>query len=514
VAARKETRGQRVIRFIETFCLTPEGALVGQPIRLLPFQKKFIRDIFDRPANRRCRRALLSIARKNGKSALIACLVLAFLVGPEATLNASIIAGARSRDQAAVIFELAAKMVRLSPVLAPLIKVVPSTKELFGKEMGTHFRAISADAANAHGKSPRIAILDEVGQIAAPTDPFVDAIETSQGAHADPLLIAISTQAPSDAALFSQWIDDATRSGDPHTVCHVYAAPEGCTLDDPAAWAAANPALGAFRSKADLKTLVEKAQRLPQEEARVRNLFLNQRIAQERVWLAPTIWKANSAKPDLDILRRAERLALALDLSQRTDLTAAVLAAKDPDGFVHLLPYAFTPVVGIEQRSLRDKTPYDLWLKQGLLIGCPDATISYDFVAEWLKLEFDHQGFEPTDVVFDRWRIDQFKQAARAVSFAQGAVWQPVGQGFKDFSPRMESFETVLLNEKLRHGAHPLLNLGAAGARAVADPAHNRKLDKLKSTSRIDTLVAGVMAVHAVTEGATSSTFDVEALIG
>lgn len=89
------TRGDRVIKFIETYCPTPEGKLVGKPMRLEPFQKKFIRDVYDNPAVTRL--GILSIARKNGKSALIAGIMLAHLVGPEARLNSQIVSGARSR---------------------------------------------------------------------------------------------------------------------------------------------------------------------------------------------------------------------------------------------------------------------------------------------------------------------------------------------------------------------------------------------------------------------------------
>src|SRR5690606_2232523 len=103
------TRAERVIRFVEAYCVTPDGAHVGKPLKLAEFQKEFIRAIYDNPHG--TRRAYLSIARKNGKSGLIACLLLAHLVGPEAKLNSQIVSGAMSRDQAALVFNLASKMV-------------------------------------------------------------------------------------------------------------------------------------------------------------------------------------------------------------------------------------------------------------------------------------------------------------------------------------------------------------------------------------------------------------------
>jgi phage terminase large subunit-like protein len=179
----------------------PEGALVGRPIELLPFQKAFIKAIYDNPAG--TSRAYLSIARKNGKSSLIAAIALAHIVGPQARQNSQIISGARSRDQASLVYKLAEKMVRLNPALSKIVKPIPSQKTLIGLPMNVEYRAISAEAGTAHGLSPIVAILDEVGQVKGLHDAFVEAIETAQGAHESPILIAISTQAATDADLFS-----------------------------------------------------------------------------------------------------------------------------------------------------------------------------------------------------------------------------------------------------------------------------------------------------------------------
>jgi len=270
------TRGEKVCAFIEQFCPVPEGKLVGKPMKLMAFQRKFILDIYDNPKG--TSRAYLSVARKNGKSSLIAGIALAHIVGPEARQNSQIISGARSRDQAALVFKLAEKMVRLSPMLSKVIKVVPSQKSLVGLPMNVEYKAISAEAGTAHGLSPVLAILDEVGQVRGQQDAFIEAIETAQGAHDDPLLIAISTQAATDGDLFSIWLDDAKNAKDPRIVSHVYTAPEDCEVMDKSAWKAANPALGEFRSMTDMEDFAKQASRLPAKEASFRWLYLNQRI--------------------------------------------------------------------------------------------------------------------------------------------------------------------------------------------------------------------------------------------
>ena len=483
----------RVIEFIETFCRTPEGVHVGKPIKLADFQKQFIREVYDNPQG--TRRAILSIARKNGKTALIAGLMLAHIIGPVAKQNSQIVSGAMSRDQAALVFNLAVKMLQLNPALDGLYKYVESSKRIVGLSKNVEFRALSADGTTAHGLSPVLAILDEVGQVRGPMTPFVEAIITSQGAHENPMIMTISTQSPSDADLLSLWIDDAKRSGDPHTVCHLYAADSEAELLDPEQWKKANPALGLFRSERDLEEQLKQASRIPSMEAGARNLLLNQRISLESLWLAPGVWKSCGGAIDENVFRE-HSVTLGLDLSMRTDLTAAVMAAQDDEGVVHLKPFVFTPMQGLAERSARDRAPYEQWVRDGFLVAVPGATVDYEWVCEYLKGACDDMGVELATVEFDRWRIKEFKDAADRCGFAPFADWNEVGQGFKDFAPRIEKFEELLLQGKLHHASHPLLNMAAANAIAVRDPSGNRKLDKSKSTLRIDPIVASVMAAY------------------
>jgi phage terminase large subunit-like protein len=118
-----------------------------------------------------------------------------------------------------------------------------------------------------------------------------------------------------------------------------------------------------------------------------------------------------------------------------------------------------------------------------------------------------------SNIEFDRWRINEFKGACERVGFATEATWHEVGQGFRDFSPRCEAFQSEMLAKTLRHGNHPLFNMAAASAIAVSDPAGSIKLDKAKSSQRIDPIVAAVMAVFPITDGSVGQ-FDVLAMIG
>jgi phage terminase large subunit-like protein len=481
----KLSRAEKIIYFAENYCLVPEGPMVGQKIKLEEFQKEFIRAVYS--DTRKVRRAILSMAKKNGKTALIAILLLAHLVGPEAKQNTQIVSGALSREQASLVFELAVKMINLSPTLSAITRIIPSHKRLVGLKRNVEYRALSAEGKTAQGISPILAILDETGQVIGPKDEFIDAIVTSQGAHDNPLLIVISTQAQNDSDLLSIWIDDAQKSKDPRIVCHLYAAPEEADLLDEKAWHAANPALGVFRNFEDLKELANQAKRMPSSESAFRNLNLNQRTSKTTPFVSKTSWN-DCNKPPVPIGLCTEIYG-AIDLSARTDLTAFILLGYY-DGYWNVYPYFWTPGKGLEDRARRDRAPYDLWNKQGFLLTTPGATIDYEFAAANIaEIVAD---IELDGVAFDRWRIDILKKEFERIGIELPLVeW---GQGFKDMSPALDALEGLVLNKQLNHGAHPVLTMCASNSMITRDPAGNRKLDKTKTSGRIDGMVALAMA--------------------
>src|SRR5262245_33164937 len=159
---RKPTAAD-IIWFIENKCYVPEGKLMGTKFKLAPWQKAEIRRIYNNPVG--TRRAILSFGRKNGKTALAALLLLVHLIGPKAVANSQLYSAAQSRDQASLIFNLAAKIVRMSPELRDFVYIKDSGKELHCIKLGTKYRALSADATTAYGLSPAFIIHDELGEI-------------------------------------------------------------------------------------------------------------------------------------------------------------------------------------------------------------------------------------------------------------------------------------------------------------------------------------------------------------
>lgn len=488
------TRAERVIAFIEAYCRTPEGQKVGQPLQLAPFQKRFITEVYDNSIG--TRRAYLAMARKNGKTGLIAAILLAHIAGPEAVQNSQIVSGAMSRDQAALVFNLAAKMVQLNPDLAKLVRIVPSGKRLIGLARNVEYKALAADGSTAHGLSPVLAILDEVGQVKGPRSDFVDAITTAQGAYDNPLLIAISTQAPTDADMFSIWLDGAAASNDPRVVSHVYSAPEGCELDDEEGWKAANPALDLFRSRSDLEEQAQRAKEMPSAQNTFRVLCLNQRVNMFSPLIGKDEWFACRGDAEIE---PGEDVYLALDLSSVDDLTALVMLSADQTDRVQA--FIWKPEDVLERHGVRDNVDFRAWHEAGHLLTSPGRTIDPAVVA--MKIAELKDRFNVRSLAYDRWRIDALIKELDKLDIETtkedggGDALKLVdwGQGYASMAPAIDAFERAVLERSLVHPGNPVLTWNVANAIVTRDPAGNRKLDKAKARFRIDGAVALAMAL-------------------
>lgn len=505
--------GEKVIRFITKYCRVPEGKLVGQPIELDYFQRLFILAVYDNPNVTST--AILSIARKNGKTALIAALALAHLVGPPARVNSQVVSGARSRDQASLVFKLALKMVNLNPDLRKIIRDVPSSKTLLGLTMNTEYRALSAEGGSNHGLSPVLAIIDEMGQVRGDYDDFIEAIETAQGAYDDALEIIISTQAPTDADMLSIRIDDAIRSADPNVVCHVYSAdfyaqskdikPDEVHVMDEDAWRAANPALGKFRSSIEIAKWAKRADRMPSAENTFRNLYLNQRINRIATFISASTWAKGNREVDPKAFDG--EVWGGLDLAETTDLCAFVYGAKlrrhvpripalegEEDGYDwHLRAMFWKPEDTLLEHKKRDRVPYDKWVEDGFIRTTPGKAVDYEFVAHDIATELE--GLNVKGIAYDRFRFKTLEKKFQDLKDPVVLPFVEWGQGYVSMAPAMDQTELEFLNERVVHGGNPVMRMCAANAVVIMDPAGNRKLDKSKSTGRIDGMQAAAMMI-------------------
>jgi phage terminase large subunit-like protein len=483
------TRADRAISWIEAHCRVPEGKDVGKPVILREWQRDIIRRIYDNPHG--TRRAILSFGRKNGKSAISAFLNLLHLCGTEARPNSQLFSAAQSRDQAAVLFELAAKCVRMSPKLTPFVHIRDSRKELLCPGLGTLYRALSSESSTAFGLSPVFCCHDELGQVRGPRSSMYEALETATGAQEAPLSVIISTQAPTEADLLSVLIDDALAGHDPRVVCQVYTANVDLDPFSEEAIRQANPAFGDFQNAQETLSMAADAKRMPSRESEYRNLILNQRVEANSPFISQTVWNgcAAAVMPIDDI-----PVYGGMDLSSVRDLTALVLIGHVANTWqVH--PTFWLPADGLADKARGDRVPYDLFHKQGYLQTTPGRSIEYEYIAEYLRSVFDK--YRIRKIAFDRWNYEHLEPWLIKAGFPKEFLEEhfvKFGQGFQSMSPALRTLESDLLNQKIAHGGNPLLKMQAAHAVVQMDPAGNRKLAKDKSPGRIDGMVALTMA--------------------
>ena len=503
-----------IIRWIEKACYVPQGTLMGKQVRLSEFQKADIRKIYDNPVG--TRRAILSFGRKNGKTSLAALLLLVHLVGPKKRPNSSLFSTAQSREQAAILFDYASMMVRMSPILASAIEIKDGSKRLICPEIGSTYRALSAEATTAFGLSPSFVVHDELGLVEGPRFTLYEALETATGAQSDPLSVIISTQARNDTDLLSVLIDDALAGHDPRVVVSLHTAPKD---DDPFAIETikkANPAFNVFLNPREVLAMAADARRMPAREPEFRNLVLNQRVEALNPFIKPAQWKACAGK----VAKLEGREVYAgLDLSETADLTALVVIGQ-VDDLWHVQPVFWLPEKGLEDKAKADHVPYDLWRDQGLLQTTPGAAVDYDYIAQYLKRElFDKHRVRK--LAFDRWNFRFLRPWLNQIGFSDHTieeVFVEFGQGTQSMSPALREFEGLILNRNLRHGNHPVLNMCAANAvvegvqkAGQQQDSSNRKLSKKRSSGRIDGMVALAMAIGVAP---LAKKVDIDAMIG
>lgn len=474
---------ERVLSFLETLPIV-SGLRAGEALEPLEFQRQFVRGVYgprDEAGLRLVRLAALSVARGNGKSALLSGLSLAHLLGPCIEPYGECYAAALDREQAGVLYLQTRAYIEATPWMAARVNIKDWHKEIIDEESQSRWRALTSDARKAHGLAPSFWVADEVAQWRSRE--LWDNLATGMGKRASALGVTISTQAADDLHFFSEMLD-AEPVPTIYTQCH--AAPDDCALDDRAAWAAANPALGVFLNDDQFADAAARALRSPSFEPSFRLLQLNQRVAAEGRFIEQADWDAND-EPFDPLELEGERCFGGLDLSSTRDLTALALYFPDAG---KLLAWHWLPADTIPARVERDRVPYDRWAADGwaeVTVGNARDDLAIALQLADIRGRYDLQG-----IAFDRWQMARLQKL-----LSDEGIELPMREfvpGFKSYAAAVDAFERALLGRKLQHNNNPLLRWQAGNVIVEADAAANRKPTKQKSLDRIDGIVSAIMA--------------------
>ena len=486
------SRAERVIRFCECLPIT-SGTLAGRKLKLRPWQKEIIESIYktDR-GKRKVRTALITMPRKNGKSQLAAALALCHLLGPESEPRGQVYSAAADREQAAIIFKEMEAIILRIPEFETRCHIQSFHKRITDTQTGSEYHAMSSDCRKALGLSPSFICYDELAQ--AKDRELFDNLVTGTGARKEPLAIVISTQSPDPNHIMSELvdyglkIDEGTLPPDPTFHYTIYTAPEDADPWDESVWFQCNPALDDFRSLEEMKNFAETAQKIPAKENTFRNLYLNQRVDAAARWISSVDFDQCVGEiPDLT----GRECYGGLDLSSTQDLSALSLcfAPLHEDDPFYILGYAWCPSEAIQERSKRDRVPYDVWKRQGYIESTPGQVVDYGFILS--RIDELAKTFDLKAILFDRWGATKIVQELTD----RGMTVIEFGQGFASMSPPTKEIEKLILERKVRFPENPALRWCFSNVICESDAAGNLKPSKKRSKEKIDMVTASIMSL-------------------
>lgn len=494
-SAYDKSAADYAVAFIENLCHT-KGTWAGKPFELIDWQEQIIRDLFGtlKPNGyRQFNTAYIEIPKKQGKSELAAAVALLLTCG-DGEERAEVYGCAADRQQAAIVFDVAADMVRMCPALSKRVKILASQKRLIYTPTNSFYQVLSAEAYSKHGFNIHGVVFDELHT--QPNRKLFDVMTKGSGdARMQPLYFLITTAGTDTHSICYETHQKAKdiiegRKIDPTFYPVIYGADESDDWTDPKVWKKANPSLDITVGIDKVKAACDSAKQNPGEENAFRQLRLNQWVKQAVRWMPMEKWDNCAFAVDEDELEGRVCYG-GLDLSSTTDITAFVLAfppLDDEDKYI-ILPYFWIPEDNLTLRVNRDHVPYDVWERQGYLQTTEGNVVHYGFIEKFIEKLGER--FNIREIAFDRWGAVQMVQNLEGMGFTV----VPFGQGFKDMSPPTKELMKLVLEQKIAHGGHPVLRWNMDNIYIRTDPAGNIKADKEKSTEKIDGAVATIMAL-------------------
>lgn len=475
-----------------------KGKWAGRPFALQPWQQFAVGSLFGwrrADGTRRFRVGHVEVARKNGKTTLAAGLGLLLLV-LDGEPGAEVYAVATKRDQARITHEESVRMVRASRALSKRVAV--SRVNLSVAATQSKYEPLTSEGDSLDGLNVHGAVCDELH---AWKDRLLwDVLETATGARNQPLFLVTTTAGTSRTGIWWERREIALRAvrargpedagWDDSVFGLIYTLDEGDDWTDEAVWAKGNPSLGVTVRLEELREKCRQAQESPGKQNPFKRLRLNVPTEQADRWIDLAVWD-EGAEPVAAEALRGRPCYGGLDLGRVRDLSAlALLFPPLEEGERwQLLLWLWCPEEDIALRSRRDRVPYDVWVREGLIEATPGNFTDFAAIARRV-LELAGE-YDVREIAYDRTFAGELVQTLTD----EGIAMVEFGQGFLSMAGPTGELDRLLTGRQLRHGGHPVLRWMAGNVAVRQDPAGNLKPDRQRSGEKIDGVVALVMAL-------------------
>lgn len=491
-----EDSAARAVAFIETHIRHCKGDLTGELFILEEWQKeKLIKPIFGwkhkASGLRKYRNVYCEIARKNGKSSLGAAVAL-YLLMADSELGSEIFSCAGDRAQASIIFDIAKRMIQQDPILNTKAKVFRNS--ITFPQKGNTYKVLSSDASLQHGHNPNGILFDELHT--QKSRELYDAMVTGTGARSQPLVFVMTTAGSSktdgnicwEVHDYAQKVSDGIIK-DESFLSVIYAADAEDDIQSPATWKKANPNIGISITEEYLKKEAARAAELPSYENTFKRLHLNIWTSSVTKWISDSVWMENSEEIDLKMLEN-QKCWGGLDLASTMDLSSLVLYFPMEEQKDVVLVFFWCPESSAELRGRKYKLPYDEWITDGYIRATPGDVQDYDYIRE--DINDIIKNYDLQSIAFDRWNSSQL---VIQLSQQDGIPMSQFGQGYRSMSAPTKALELKVLKKEINHLNNPVLRWQCENVQIQTDPAENVKINKQKSSEKVDGMVALVMAV-------------------
>lgn len=483
-----------------------KGEWAGQRFALEPWQVFVVGSVYGwlrDDGTRRFRRVYEELPRKNGKSTKLAGVGLMQLVADNEP-GAEIYAAATKKDQARIIHDEARRMVRRSPALAGRVQVFKSNISV--DATASKFEPLSADERTLDGLNPSTVLIDEIHKHKSRA--VIDVLDTALGSRRQPLLWMITTAGDDDPEspyahenhyaiqVLERVIDDDA------TFVFITTIDKEDRWDDPLAWAKANPNLGVSVKLAYLRDQANKAKGMPSAMVSFKRLHLNVRTADTSKAIEAELWRKNSCGLIDAATMKGRECFMAVDLSSKVDITAAVRlfppVAGSGDRWKVLARF-WMPSDDLDERSQRDRVPYRQWIDDGWIETTLGNVIDHDAILE--RIKEDAKATPPIDLAIDPWNAYGLIPKLQDEGIS---VFEFI-QGLKSYTAPTKELLALLKAERIDHGDNPVLTWMASNLHVQTDKNQNQMPTKKHSRGRIDGITSMIMAIgRALNAGKTT----------
>lgn len=481
---------KKVITFVSMLKHTG-GDLAGIHFQLLPFQIKFLIDVICTMKNgkRKYTTAMLMLPRKNGKTELIAA-VLNYFLFVDKESGKEIYCAANETDQARIIFKATESMINQNSYLEANCITYKSTRMIEKESKFEDFiKVLTSNADTKDGLKPYVAVYDELH--AAKSAELFTVLEEGMAHRSSPLFIIISTAGYNHQGIMKQKYDYAKKvqSGiikDPSFYSMIFEPDEDDNWENESTWIKCNPALGYGVKMEYLRNKFIKAQHSGEDEVAFKTKHLNLWTSAATVWIRDKVWDAAPKK--LIAPPNGSLCYAGLDLASTTDIAALCLEFPTDNG-IDVIWKFWIPKDKMMERSKKDRVPYLTWVRDGYITATDGVAIDYGVIERDIIEVCELYNVKL--IAYDRWNSSSLIQSLddKGVS-----ALVPFGQGFASMSAPTKDIETLALQHKINHGHNPVANWMMSNVAIQRDASDNIKIDKAKSSEKVDGIVALAMS--------------------